>query len=447
MSSEFQSRGSQKGRFEKSTANRNIEFDAYAKSRTKEKSTANRKSSNSASKKKNIMVKAKESIIYDRSEGKQYPIKINDNGSIVIYSDDVIKFFKNHVQKIGLYQYASYCRKETYEKIKYKDYTQKYYKNTKSRNQIQAILNISKTKKGISEYTNLLLLFSNRINVYNYSNFIISFLPKYLNDKSMIDDMNVYQNLKMFQNDNPKKLKQKNIRRKKSNNIINCWDRDTLNSQLYFSYMIGAIKRELMSKPTFKFKFDKYIDIGCGDCTLAIELGKLLEIPNKNIYGIDLPKWSQYDEKKRKNLPINIKTFNKGDKLPYKNKMFSFVTAIMVLHHVENLDLMMKEINRIMPIGGYFLFREHDAITYADYMLCDIEHMLYNIIKHNKDEKAFNDFYAKYYDKYEWQMILHKYGFAFIVGDYIYTDIKEKIRPTRAMYRVWKKVKEYDSDT
>ena len=283
--------------------------------------------------------------------------------------------------------------------------------------------------------------------IKNYSNFIISFLPKYLNDKSMIDDMNVYQNLKMFQNDNPKKLKQKNIRRKKSNNIINCWDRDTLNSQLYFSYMIGAIKRELMSKPTFKFKFDKYIDIGCGDCTLAIELGKLLEIPNKNIYGIDLPKWSQYDEKKRKNLPINIKTFNKGDKLPYKNKMFSFVTAIMVLHHVENLDLMMKEINRIMPIGGYFLFREHDAITYADYMLCDIEHMLYNIIKHNKDEKAFNDFYAKYYDKYEWQMILHKYGFAFIVGDYIYTDIKEKIRPTRAMYRVWKKVKEYDSDT
>ena len=49
----------------------------------------------------------------------------------------------------------------------------------------------------------------------------------------------------------------------------------------------------------------------------------------------------------------------------------------MVLHHVENIDNLLREMNRIVKKGGFIYLVEHDTFTDIDKMLVDIEHALY----------------------------------------------------------------------
>lgn len=85
----------------------------------------------------------------------------------------------------------------------------------------------------------------------------------------------------------------------------------------------------------------------------------------------------------------------------------------MVLHHIKDLDFTFREIKRILKKGGYFLIKEHNAISKADCMLYDIEHAVYEIV----DKKVPNyDFRKEEYSHYrswvEWNIILKRYGFV-----------------------------------
>ena len=125
----------------------------------------------------------------------------------------------------------------------------------------------------------------------------------------------------------------------------------------------------------------------------------------------------------------------------------------MVLHHVKNIDFVLKEINRILKMNSFIIIREHDCITYCDKMIADIEHSLFyyndsfKILKKNnifikKSNNTFrNNFYSKYYDIYEWDYIFDKYGFKLIDGKFISKTIYENITPSRSCIRLYKKIK------
>jgi len=214
-------------------------------------------------------------------------------------------------------------------------------------------------------------------------------------------------------------------------------NRNTILTQIYHYIIYNHI---LSNNPDFKIT--EYIDIGCGDCKLTHVLGNALGLDNKNIYGTDIESWGPYIKKEREKLPIRVKFFNEGEKLPFKNSMFSFATAFMVLHHVKDLSIMMSEINRIIKMGGYIMIREHDAMTYADYMLIDIEHMMYEMVQRDNDN-APKEYYGKYYDWIEWDYIFKKYGFSFISSYYLSNSIYHEQTPTRAFYIIYKKVENY----
>ena len=79
---------------------------------------------------------------------------------------------------------------------------------------------------------------------------------------------------------------------------------------------------------------------------------------------------------------------------------------MMVIHHVKNLDLVLKEINRILKMGGGLYIKEHDAFTDADKMLVDIEHAKYEIVRRNNKENFYKKYYCKCFDYIERDLIL-----------------------------------------
>lgn len=206
--------------------------------------------------------------------------------------------------------------------------------------------------------------------------------------------------------------------------------RDVRHSEQYVYY----IKKNIQN-----FNLKAYLDIGCGECKKSMLIGNKLGLSNNNIYGADLEKWSVYDKEARKSLPIKLKIIKDDGLLPFYDKSLGLVSAFMVLHHVNKLDVLLKEINRITIDGGYFVIKEHDAMTYADHMLTDIEHGIYEIsIVGNK--KYFNDYYNRYRDKFEWEIIISRYGFKMIDIGYDFGNVLNEISPTRYFYAIFKKI-------
>lgn len=88
----------------------------------------------------------------------------------------------------------------------------------------------------------------------------------------------------------------------------------------------------------------KALDLGCGD-------GKVLKIlvkklPNLRFVGID-----------RKKIKADFEFVRaKGENLPFANRYFDAVTSFEVLEHVDNLDVVLKEIKRVLKPNGVFYF-------------------------------------------------------------------------------------------
>lgn len=188
-----------------------------------------------------------------------------------------------------------------------------------------------------------------------------------------------------------------------------------------------------------------YLDVGCGSGKLTVLIGNKLNLNKENIFGIDIESFHEKGDWDRKKLEFIFKLVKVGKKLPFKNNTFDLVSTFMVLHHIEDLDFQLKEINRIIKKNGYLVIREHDCVTHVDKMLCDLEHYMYfhlNSEKMNNNiSKNFqNDYKAYYYDIFEWDYFMDKYGFKFVYGSYISKDIYNQITPTRSFIRIYQKI-------
>jgi ubiquinone/menaquinone biosynthesis C-methylase UbiE len=174
------------------------------------------------------------------------------------------------------------------------------------------------------------------------------------------------------------------------------------------------------------------LDYSCGDCNIINILAKGL--PKNKVHACDIPQWFKY--KKRANDNITFTEVQIGKKLPYKNGEFGLVTCKMVLHHIENLNFSLGELSRIIKKGGYLYIEEHDAVTDYDYMLCDIEHALFEAKKFKKFQK---EYYAKYYDHIELEYIMQSYGFQMVDFGYKLLYFKDEIGPTRTYWAIYSK--------
>lgn len=183
-----------------------------------------------------------------------------------------------------------------------------------------------------------------------------------------------------------------------------------------------------------------YLDIGCGTGAKAKKIGTDIGLGLSKIHGVDIEQWSVLTPELRKSLDINFKFIDTSGKLPYPDNKFGLVTVFMVLHHVTELKVLISEIHRILKPGGYLMIREHDCRDSIDYMMADIEHMLYDYIKIPGYDPAKYESESKmrYLSADEWTTVFESSGFTLKKWDFDY-GFKQTISATRTYYAIYVK--------
>lgn len=103
---------------------------------------------------------------------------------------------------------------------------------------------------------------------------------------------------------------------------------------------------ELMSQVNPK-KSAKTLDFGCGTGNYIYALGKFSDY---ELYGVEpCDEMIVYARQKNPNTIIK-----KGDHLniPYPNNFFDYVYMTNVIHHINDLSIMFREIKRVLKPGG-----------------------------------------------------------------------------------------------
>lgn len=103
----------------------------------------------------------------------------------------------------------------------------------------------------------------------------------------------------------------------------------------------------------------KLLDIGCG----SGEIGKLIRDLGYKVYGIDVnPDLVNESSKKG----VLAKTGDIAEGLPFKKAFFQTVFAGEVIEHLYDTGFFLKEVNRVLEIGGIFLLTTPNLVHLPD---------------------------------------------------------------------------------
>lgn len=123
----------------------------------------------------------------------------------------------------------------------------------------------------------------------------------------------------------------------------------------------------------FKLNDPKNIlDIGSGD---GLRLESIVdEFPNlERVVGVDIYTPEILSDK------YEFVLIEEGTNLPFEDETFDLVIASQSLHHIKNIDKMLREIHRILKPEGKFFIREHDAHKKAIPFI-EVVHGLYDVV-------------------------------------------------------------------
>ena len=96
----------------------------------------------------------------------------------------------------------------------------------------------------------------------------------------------------------------------------------------------------------------KILDVGCGSGFIASEMTKRYNLDRKNFYLIDIDNYLIFPENKGMNFFSSDISFSK---LPFANDSFDIVLSSQVIEHLENPFNYLREIERVLKPGGYFI--------------------------------------------------------------------------------------------
>jgi hypothetical protein len=165
----------------------------------------------------------------------------------------------------------------------------------------------------------------------------------------------------------------------------------------------------------------KIIDVGCNDGIISNSISKKLVLKNK-IHAMDIDK-TKFKNKYKKN--VKFLTY-----IP-KNEKYDIVLLLMVIHHIEKLDIFLKKISNIS--NKYLIIREHDAKNLEDIKFIDLQHKIIN--KLYKINDTYNCNMLKSAEEVKKKIFL--YGFKEIKlkkYPYFYNN------PTNYYYKVFRKI-------
>lgn len=179
---------------------------------------------------------------------------------------------------------------------------------------------------------------------------------------------------------------------------------------------------------------DAYLDFGSGTGMFTWFFGIALGFDDHNIFGTDIQWRESY---KNLNEDITFVPLEKDEPLSFENNQFGVISVIMTLHHVPNLDFILKELNRVMRPGGYLVLREHDVENDIDKLIIDVEHMIYDNFNDEYNDETRQLYYGQYISKEAWSKKLEEFGFSNIgTGiEFLFKNVRSETKPFYAIYQ------------
>jgi SAM-dependent methyltransferase len=105
------------------------------------------------------------------------------------------------------------------------------------------------------------------------------------------------------------------------------------------------------------------LDVGCGSGYIGHHLSAML---NGSVVGIDLGQATE--------APIDYRSFN-GTHFPVENSSFEAVLFCYVLHHAQNVELIMAELRRVLRAGGRAVIYEDIPERWWDRLVCAMHNL------------------------------------------------------------------------
>ncbi|MGH9931612.1 MAG: class I SAM-dependent methyltransferase [Pyrinomonadaceae bacterium] len=102
----------------------------------------------------------------------------------------------------------------------------------------------------------------------------------------------------------------------------------------------------------------RVLDVGCGNGFIAHHLSAML---GANVIGIDLGKTTE--------AAIDYREFG-GKYFPVADRSVDAVLLCYVLHHAQDLAIMMNELRRVLSAGGQAIIYEDIPAAWWDQLVC-----------------------------------------------------------------------------
>ncbi|MBA7574532.1 2-methoxy-6-polyprenyl-1,4-benzoquinol methylase, mitochondrial [subsurface metagenome] len=179
------------------------------------------------------------------------------------------------------------------------------------------------------------------------------------------------------------------------------------------SYKYARVKGKIldMLKPQTG---DSILDLGCGNGYFIIQMFKKFSTTVKqlNYIGLDVSEHNvmNFLKKVEREKINNVDMFiGRAEMLPFKSDSIKWITSSEALEHIEDKELALKEVYRILAPGGTFLFStpSEQAIRNWNIILFPFRLGYRLLVRKNRQNRAFDQPISR--NKY--MVILNEIGF------------------------------------
>jgi ubiquinone/menaquinone biosynthesis C-methylase UbiE len=144
---------------------------------------------------------------------------------------------------------------------------------------------------------------------------------------------------------------------------------------------------------TKSFEHPTYVDIGCGS-------GKDVSLISKEIHASTITCADVKDSRTSDAKSLNFLLIQEDVPLEIESNTVDIITLFHTIHHMKDAESRLKDIYRILVVGGLFIIKDHNVQTQTDADNVTFEHFVYSIGEGEaapNDEETYRDILPMYY--------------------------------------------------